>query len=412
MFKKSTDNVQAGTSIPSLPGNLESSPSHMQFSLMYFSSTQPEHKEDRYRLLLEGARFADSNNFTAIWTPERHFHILGGLYPNPSVLSSALAMITQRIRLRAGSVVLPLHNIIRIVEEWAIVDNLSHGRVDLAFARGWNPDDFVLAPQNFAPFTGNTDALFSGITMVQKLWRGEEISLPNGANKNAPVRIYPQPYQQELPVWVTCTSGAQRFREAGAFGAHVLTALLFQSLEDLEKKIALYRQARAEHGYDPETGHVTLMLHTFVGEDLELVREIVRKPLIEYLRTSIDLWRHGTTRLDNLSAEEQEELLDFGFERYFQTSALLGTPATCLQMVKNLQKIGVNEIACLIDFGVAPDAVLRNLDTLNALKEQVNREQNSHSSAPMDVSLSARLDQLSDEQINALLNRLQRKEGV
>jgi len=48
--------------------------------------------------------------FTAVWTPERHFHAFGGLFPNPSVTSAAVAAVTTRIQIRAGSVVLPLHH--------------------------------------------------------------------------------------------------------------------------------------------------------------------------------------------------------------------------------------------------------------------------------------------------------------
>ena len=46
-----------------------------------------------YRVLLEGARFADRHGFTAVWTPERHFHDFGGLFPNPSVTGAAVAAI-------------------------------------------------------------------------------------------------------------------------------------------------------------------------------------------------------------------------------------------------------------------------------------------------------------------------------
>src|SRR5690606_12614994 len=111
-------------------------------------------------LLLEGAKFGDRNDFTAIWTPERHFHAFGGLYPNPSVASAAIAAITHRIQIRGGSVVLPLHHPIRVAEEWALVDNLSHGRVGIAFASGWQPNDFVLRPENFAD---KNAALMNGI---------------------------------------------------------------------------------------------------------------------------------------------------------------------------------------------------------------------------------------------------------
>src|SRR5579862_6086132 len=122
----------------------------MDFSLFYFANDSRERTADRYELLLEGARFADANNFTAVWTPERHFHPFGGLYPNPSVTSAAIAAVTQRVKIRAGSVVAPLHDPIRIAEEWAIVDNLSNGRVAISFASGWQVNDFVLAPENHA----------------------------------------------------------------------------------------------------------------------------------------------------------------------------------------------------------------------------------------------------------------------
>ncbi|WP_334190496.1 amino acid adenylation domain-containing protein, partial [Noviherbaspirillum sp.] len=119
------------------------------FSLFYFGSDTYE-RTNKYRLYLDAARFADENEFEAVWTPERHFHEVGSLYPNPAILNAALATVTKRIHLRAGSVVLPLHNPIRVAEEWSVVDNLSRGRVGVSFATGWMPRDFVLAPGNYA----------------------------------------------------------------------------------------------------------------------------------------------------------------------------------------------------------------------------------------------------------------------
>ena len=61
----------------------------------------------KYRLLLEGAKYADEHGFSAVWTPERHFHPFGGLYPNAALTGAAVAAVTKRIGIRAGSVVLP-----------------------------------------------------------------------------------------------------------------------------------------------------------------------------------------------------------------------------------------------------------------------------------------------------------------
>jgi natural product biosynthesis luciferase-like monooxygenase protein len=337
----------------------------MEFSLMYFSSNAVESIDRKYHLLLEGVKFADRAGFTAVWLPERHFHPFGGLYPSPSVLSSALAMVTERIRLRAGSVVMPLNSPLRVAEEWSIVDNLSGGRVDLAFARGWNVNDFVLCPSAYA---NNREALFAGIDKVRQLWRGEPILVPNGVGEETEISVYPAPIQPELAVWITCSGGKERFIEAGAAGANILTALLFQEIPELAEKIALYREARANNGYDPQSGKVTLMLHTFVEDDLDMVRQQVREPFMEYLRTSVDLWSHGKKNVNELGDREREKLVEYAFERYFQTNALFGTPETCLTTIDRLQTIGVNEIACLIDFGIDVDTVLTSLHSLNRLR--------------------------------------------
>ncbi|WP_235006724.1 MupA/Atu3671 family FMN-dependent luciferase-like monooxygenase [Calothrix rhizosoleniae] len=389
----------------------------IEFSLLYFSSNEAEFTDNKYKLLLEGAKFADQNNFHAVWIPERHFHPFGGLYPEPSVLGSALAMVTENIRIRPGSVVLPLQNPVRVAEQWSVVDNLSGGRVDLSFARGWNPNDFVLAPENY---TDRTQVMFDGIKTVQKLWRGESINLPNGIGEETEIKIYPLPKQPELPTWITCSGGKERFIEAGASGANILTALLFQPIEELAEKIKLYRDSRAKNGYEPDTGHVTFMLHTFVSDDLEFVRQVVRQPFMEYLESSIDLWKNNSQDLEKLTSTQRENLLAYAFERYFQTTALFGTPSSCLKMVDELREIGVDEIACLIDFGVDADSVLSNLGYLHQLRNLANgisQKQTSEESNQQIINPQFAVEKFGDsEQIfpvkDQKLNESLRREPV
>jgi natural product biosynthesis luciferase-like monooxygenase protein len=355
----------------------------IEFSMLFFAGNAAEQADDQYRLLTEAARFADQHDFAAIWLPERHFHAFGGLYPNPSVLAAALAMITSRIRLRAGSVVLPLQDPIRVAEEWAVVDNLSAGRVDLAFAQGRNARDFVLAPTSY---DDRLNRLFDGIKVVQRLWRGEAIERIDGAGRPVEVRIYPKPRQQQVTAWLTCSGTAERFAEAGAIGANILTALLFQTEEELAEKIAAYRQARVDHGFSPDSGHVTLMMHTFIGRRIADVKSTVRGPFVEYLRSSMDVWRQQMQDLDDLEPSEREDVLAYAFERYFETAALFGTADTCLSTVNRMRAIGVNEIACLMDFGVGTEIVLANLPNLDDLR----RRANAGIPALADVKMSSR----------------------
>src|SRR5690606_11344311 len=101
------------------PQFMEAQPRPVDFSLFYFAADSGEHKgKDLYRLLLDGARFADVHDFRAVWVPERHFHTFGGAYPNPSVLAGAVAAVTDNVEIRAGSVVLPLQDPLRVAEVW------------------------------------------------------------------------------------------------------------------------------------------------------------------------------------------------------------------------------------------------------------------------------------------------------
>ena len=318
-----------------------------------------------------------------MWTPERHFHEVAGLYPNPSVLSAALAVQTSRVQLRAGSVVLPLHNPLRVAEEWAVVDNLSGDRAGMAVTSGWVPNDFALLPEHFA---AKREVMFEGIETVRTLWRGGAVRVKDGVGKEVELRVFPRPVQPELPVWLTCTGDPAMFERAGALGLNVLTALLGQTLEQAAEKIALYRRARAAHGHDPAAGRVAMMLHTFVGPTEEAVLQAVRGPFMEYMRAHTGLFATVIDSLDlgvTMEDERQmDQLLEFAFERYYRTSSLLGTPEKCMATLRTLEEMGVDEVACLIDFGVPTGRTLAALEDLHALMLRARRP--ATAAAPAD----------------------------
>ena len=339
----------------------------MQFSLMFFASDSDTVDSDRYGLTLRSCRYADRSGFVGVWLPERHFHRFGGLYPNPAVVGAAIATVTETLRIRAGSVIVPLNDPLRVAEEWSVVDNLSAGRVDLAFGQGWNPNDFVLQPQNFA---GRLELLYRGIDDVRRLWAGKSLERLNGEGEPVRVTIHPRPIQPAPGFWITCSGSERRFEEAGHAGANVLTALLFQNPDELGRKIALYRAARAAAGHTGH-GHVTLMLHTYVGQEPDEVRRTVEGPLMRYLADSTDLWAQNASQFATMSPRGRQVALQFAFERYLRSQSLCGSVAECTERVKGLASYDVDEIACLIDFGVGEDLLLRSLENVVQLQRTV-----------------------------------------
>ncbi len=346
----------------------------MQFSLLFFSGDGTTENDGKYDFLIECARFADAHGFSAIWTPERHFQAFGGLFPNPSVLSAALAMVTQRLQIRGGSVVVPLHQPIRIAEEWAVVDNLSKGRVAISMATGWNRGDFTIMPEQYHE---RREIAFDNLALIRRLWRGECISFTGVDGEAFEVTILPRPLQPELPVWVTASGSPQTWIEAGKIGANILTSV-GQTPDDLMPGITSYREARKQHGYDPGAGIVSVMMHTFMGEDEALVKQQVRGPLSGYLKTFIAqdqvLTEETGVEAKQISERDREDMINFAFERYFHQAALFGSPEKCARMVEWMQAVDVDDIACLVDFGVAHDAVRASFQYLSQLRERFSPE--------------------------------------
>jgi natural product biosynthesis luciferase-like monooxygenase protein len=352
----------------------------MDFSLFFFANHQGQ-DDQKYSLITEASRWADTHNFVAVWLPERHFHAFGGLSPNPSVLAAALATITDNVQLRSGSVVTPLHDPIRIVEEWSTVDNLSNGRAGMGVACGWVPNDFVISG-NQAAFASRKDVFARSIDTIGKLWSGESIRVTNPHGEAVDIVTLPRPIQPKAPLWITAAVNPETFEQAGRLGINVLTHLLGQSIEVLGDKVAIYRQAWETAGH-PGQGTVTLMLHAFVGDSDEEVYDLVREPMKRYLGSSLDLAIAHPESVPFLPGAEDveaelftdetvDQMLEASFERYFFDSSLLGTTEACLEMVEIAKQNDVDEIACLIDFGLQSADILPGLEKLNQVRELAN----------------------------------------
>jgi hypothetical protein len=120
-----------------------------------------------------------------------------------------------------------------------------------------------------------------------------------------------------------------------------------------------------------------VMVHTHLGEGEDEVRERMRGPLSAYLRSSLGLLLGsqpaGARNLDpsNLRERDVEFLVRRAFDRYYDGAGLLGTVNKARRTVDRLRGLQVDELACLIDFGLPDEQVLGGLDHLNRLRQLV-----------------------------------------
>jgi hypothetical protein len=179
----------------------------------------------------------------------------------------------------------------------------------------------------------------------------------------------------ELPFWITASGNSDTYVQAGRLGANILTGLIGTETEQLAANIALYRKEREAHGHDPATGTVSVMLHTYLEEDAAAARERCREPLREYLRGYLG---QQSDMIDgsgaNAGGADIEAQLDFAYERYAHQTALIGSPQTVRGLLDRLADAGVDEAACLVDFGVPLEQAQRSIDLLAGVQESYGAE--------------------------------------
>jgi natural product biosynthesis luciferase-like monooxygenase protein len=365
-----TDSIEALLGLKPATADRPHASKRISFSFLFFSDVRKDVTDkEKYEFVRDITVFADRASFTAIYIPERHFYEFGSIFANSAVLASYLIPQTTRIRFRTAGISLPLHHPAEIVEWWAMNDILSGGRVDLGFGSGWNKPDFVYAPESYAD---RRKICSDRIPLVQKLWRGETVTFPGPDGEPIPITVYPRPLQKQLNVWLLVTKNADGFLYAGRQGYNIFTMLYGNGFEAMQEKIALYRLGRKQAGYDPDEGIVTLMLHTLVHKSRDLVRDVVEVPFKAYIKSALDahleaeLDAKGVTN-ESISAKEKAKILDYAYHRYFKTAAIFGTVDDGRRVVDEAIRIGVNDIACLVDFGVSYSLVRESLLFLQQL---------------------------------------------
>jgi alkanesulfonate monooxygenase SsuD/methylene tetrahydromethanopterin reductase-like flavin-dependent oxidoreductase (luciferase family) len=143
-----------------------------------------------YALVREQAAFADRHGFAACTFPEHH-GAANGYLPSPVVLAGVVAGSTQRIRLSLAAVILPLHDVLHIAEDVAVLDLASGGRVDLVLGAGYVPDEFAMFGASIDDRAATMEA---GVALLRRAWSGEPFE-----HRGVQVRITPQPQQSPHP---------------------------------------------------------------------------------------------------------------------------------------------------------------------------------------------------------------------
>jgi probable LLM family oxidoreductase len=182
----------------------------------------------------------------------------------PAVILGAAAARTQCIRLTSAVTVLSAADPVRVFQEFATLDLLSHGRAEMVAGRGSSIEAFPL----FGLRLEDYDSLFAEkLDLLLKIrdnehvhWSGEYRPTLTGQG------IYPRPLQKPLPIWVGVGGTPQSFVRAGVLGLPLMVAIIGGETRHFRPLIDLYREAGRRAGHSPDQLKVGIHSLGYVAE--------------------------------------------------------------------------------------------------------------------------------------------------
>lgn len=268
----------------------------MEFSLAYEMQRPVLDDHAVIEETIEQCVLADEMGFDAVWFVEHHFLTTFSMSPCPEVILAALSRLTKRIRLGFGVVILPYHHPVRVAERVAMLDQLSHGRVEFGTGRS--------APYEQTGM-GIDPRLTRGmweesLTMIPKIWESDTFEWEGRYWSVPPRQVLPKPYQKpHPPIWVAALQPAT-YQLAAQKGIGCM-ALGVNAPSVLEPHIKAYREAIKDA--NPVGNAVTnkwlSSCFGYCGEDNREARELSAKSLKTffgpgrpYVQDQKDVYKH------------------------------------------------------------------------------------------------------------------------
>src|SRR5437588_3618721 len=219
----------------------------------------------RLRNLIEQIEHADQVGLDVFGIGEHHRKDF--LDSAPAVILAAAASRTSRIRLTSAVTVLSSADPVRVFQNFATLDLISHGRAELVVGRGSFIDSFPL----FGFRLEDYDSLFvEKLDLLLKIRENENVTW--SGKYRPPLTgqgVYPRPVQNPLPIWLGVGGTPQSFVRAGRLGLPLMVAIIGGETRRFRPLIDLYREAGKAAGHPPEKLKVGLHSPGYVAETTE-----------------------------------------------------------------------------------------------------------------------------------------------
>ena len=334
----------------------------MRFGYYILNTYVPEldgASPELYAHWLEQIDAAEDLAFDSLWVTEHHFHHFGGMMPNPQLLLTAAAQRTKRMRLGSAVSILPMHNPIRIAEDFAMVDLLSNGRLDFGAGRGMHPLEYSVFQ---ADWSSAQSRLPEALDIVVRAWSGDEFEWSGKYYRYPKLAVYPNPLQKpHPPIYVTANKDPESFAMIGSRGHHLMTLPWIATNELQRTRVEMYFAALRQAGHPIEGKDIFVMYPAYIGDSDALAQAEV----IEHWNR----WRAFALEALGLNPSKGDLYRNIFAHLDYQTMVrdhrgVFGSPETCLRIMQRIiETIGPTHIGLVFHFGgLSQQKVLKSME--------------------------------------------------
>jgi len=208
--------------------------------------------DERFAQALTSARYAEEFGFDAVALGERHAGAF--LSAGVPVLLGAIAATTSRVRIQTGVSVLSIQDPLRVAEDYATIDQLSRGRLELVIGKG---NELRQLPMFGIENGDQWAALEEKYELLRRLWREENVTWQGRFRGPLhEVTSLPRPFAGAPRIWHGSATTLTSAELAAKWGDPLFSANAIQPRDNYTVLIDHYRKHYAEHGHDPRLAYV------------------------------------------------------------------------------------------------------------------------------------------------------------
>jgi alkanesulfonate monooxygenase SsuD/methylene tetrahydromethanopterin reductase-like flavin-dependent oxidoreductase (luciferase family) len=325
----------------------------MEFGMFHEFPSLPGRSESQaFDEAMEQVDAAERLGLDVMWLAELHFEPRRSLLSAPLSIAAAIAARTKRIKIGIAVQVLPLCHPLRLAEEAATVDQLSHGRLIFGVGRSGVAQTYAAYGVSYA----ESQARFREILdVVQRAWTEPSFSYEGVYHRFKDVSLVPKPYQRPTPPIRIAASTPDTFPAIGRRGVPVFASVRHTKWSDLASQIRTYHEAWEAAGH-PGHGQVYVSAPTYIAETEERARTEPKASIMHFYHEQANLLEGAARLVDPATAERRmqrvHELRRRTYDEALSANVLIGTPEAVVDKLKGLQsEIGLSGILAELNCG-------------------------------------------------------------